>query len=97
MIVIRIVIPVAPDKKAAFTKLLEQEAREVRRLEGCISFEVFEQVSDKNTLLLYEEWQRLEDFDAYRTSEAFKETGQQLFALMNGKPDSAYYSAAQFS
>lgn len=97
MIVIRVVMNVQPEYKGRFLELLSQEAKEVRQLEGCVRFNIFEDVSRENTLLLYEEWQTLESFDAYRTSAAFKETGQQLFPLIDGKPDSAYYSATIFS
>lgn len=97
MIIIRVAMNVQPENKEKFLGLLEQEARGVRRLEGCLKFNIFEDVSSENALLLYEEWQTLESFNAYRTSAAFKETGQQLFPLMEGKPDSAYYSAEVFS
>jgi quinol monooxygenase YgiN len=97
MIIIRVAMNVQPENKEKFLSLLGQEAVSVRRLEGCLKFNIFEDVSSENALLLYEEWQTLEAFDAYRTSRAFKETGQHLFPLMDGKPDSAYYSAEVFS
>jgi quinol monooxygenase YgiN len=97
MVIIRVTMNVQADNREKFLGLLEQEAKEVRKLEGCVKFNIFEDVSSKSALLLYEEWQTLEAFDAYRTSQAFKETGQHLFPLIDGKPDSAYYSAEVFS
>jgi quinol monooxygenase YgiN len=97
MIIIRVAMNVQPENKEKFLGFLEQEALSVRGLAGCLKFNIFEDVSSEKSLLLYEEWQSLEAFNAYRTSEAFKETGQQLFPLMDGKPDSAYYSAEVFS
>jgi quinol monooxygenase YgiN len=97
MIVIRVQMQVQPERKMEFLELLGQEALKVRALEGCLKFDMFEQVSEDNTLLLYEEWQTLGQFDAYRTSDMFKQNGQKLFAMMAGKPDSAYYSAEVFS
>jgi quinol monooxygenase YgiN len=97
MIIIRVTMSVQAENREKFLELLNQEAKEVRHLEGCVRFNIFEDVSSEKALLLYEEWESLAAFDAYRTSEAFKETGQQLFPLMDGKPDSAYYSAEVFS
>jgi quinol monooxygenase YgiN len=97
MIIIRVTMSVQAENREKFLELLNQEAKEVRQLEGCVRFTIFEDVSSEKALLLYEEWESLAAFDAYRTSEAFKETGQQLFPLMDGKPDSAYYSAEVFS
>jgi quinol monooxygenase YgiN len=97
MVIIRVAMNVQANNREKFLGLLEQEAVSVRRLEGCLKFNIFEDVSSENALLLYEEWQTLEAFDAYRTSAAFKETGQHLFPLIDGKPDSAYYSAEVFS
>jgi quinol monooxygenase YgiN len=97
MIVIRIQMNVQPEMREAFLGLLQQEAVSVRRLEGCLQFEVFEKAGDENALFLYEEWQTLANFDTYRNSGAFKANGQKLFPMMNGNPDSAYYSAEVFS
>jgi quinol monooxygenase YgiN len=97
MVIIRVAMNVRAENREKFLGLLEQEAKEVRQLEGCLKFNIFEDISSENALLLYEEWQTLEAFDAYRTSQAFKETGQYLFPLIDGKPDSAYYSAEVFS
>lgn len=97
MIIIRVAMNVQAENKEKFLGLLGQEAKDVRRLEGCVKFNIFEDVGDENALLLYEEWQTLESFNAYRNSQAFKETGQHLFPLIDGKPDSAYYSAEVFS
>jgi quinol monooxygenase YgiN len=83
--------------KERFLEVLSQEAVGVRQLEGCVRFNIFEDVGDENALLLYEEWQSPESFNAYRTLPAFKAVGEQLFPLMAGKPDSAYYSAEVFS
>jgi quinol monooxygenase YgiN len=97
MITIRVLINVQSEKKVEFLGLLGQEAINVRQLEGCAMFRVFEDVADETALFLYEEWQTLAAFDVYRTSEPFKQNGQKLFPLMVGKADSAYYSAEVFS
>jgi quinol monooxygenase YgiN len=97
MIVIRGAMNIRPENKGRFLELLLQEANEVRRLEGWMNFNIFEDARSKKSLFLYEEWGSLESFNAYRTSAAFKETGQQLFPLLGGKPDSAYYLAEGFS
>ena len=49
--------------------------------------------TDANSVLVYEEWRSRADFDAYRNSEFFAESGAVLFPLMEGAPDSAYYES----
>jgi quinol monooxygenase YgiN len=97
VIIIRVAMNVQGENREKFLGLLGQEAKEVRQLEGCLKFNIFEDVSSENALFLYEEWQSLESFNTYRNSAAFKETGQHLFPLIDGKPDSAYYSAEVFA
>ncbi len=93
MIVVRVQMNIRPELRREFLELLDREATTVRALEGCLKFDVFEKTGEENTLFLYEEWQTLSNFDAYRTSEDFRQNGQKLFPMVAGQPDSAYYAA----
>lgn len=93
MMVIRILIPVKPETKADFIAAMHESVPISSAFEGCLHFALYENTSDENALLLYEEWETQEHFDAYRNSEHFQESGKVLFSLMDGTPDSAYFNA----
>lgn len=93
MIVIRVKINVTSEAKPQFLHVMKDSIAISRDFDGCLHFGVYEDVTDENTLILYEEWETQAHFDAYKSSEHFDKSGKQLFPLMNGKPDSAYFTA----
>ena len=93
MLVIRVKMRVTPQNKAAFVTAMTESIPISSAFDGCIQFSLYEDMTDENALLLYEEWESQAQFDAYRESEHFAESGKVLFPLMDGKPDSAYFTA----
>lgn len=93
MIVIRVSIQVQPEKRHDFMQFMIHSIALSRGYEGCLKFSLYDDVSDENTFFLYEEWQSLTDFNRYRESEHFKESGAVLFPMMTGAPETAYYEA----
>lgn len=93
MIVIRVAVTVKPEEKLNFVNLMQQETTEVKQFAGCERFNLYTDIVDENTFLLYEEWQTLADFEAYKNSDLFKQNGAKLFPMMSGAPDSAYFQA----
>lgn len=94
MIVIRVLVNVKPEASAAFVDLAKQEMVEVKqKFVGCERFALYSDVVQKDTFLLYEEWQTQENFDAYANSDYFKKNSEKLFAMMAGEPDTAYFRA----
>ncbi len=93
MMVIRVVIDVVPEQRGAFVEAIEQEAELVRTFDGCERYQLYADVSDEHRFLLYEEWSTPEAFDAYRTSDALKQSFAKLGPMMAGPPDSAYFRA----
>ncbi len=93
MIVIRVKVSVKPENKSDFINVMQDSIAISREFDGCQHFGLYQDVMDDTTLILYEEWETQAQFDAYKASDHFKESGKQLFALMNGAPDSAYFNA----
>lgn len=94
MHVIRVTLDIKPESRQAFDEIAALEYNEVpKQFSGCKHFAYWNSIVNDNQVLLYEEWDSVEDFDNYRTSDYFKELGQKLFPLLAGKPDAAYYKA----
>jgi len=93
MIVIRVKVKVTSENKSEFVRIMTDSINVSREFDGCQFFGLYEDVTDENTLILYEEWETQSDFDAYKASEHFTESGKQLFPLMDGAPENAYFMA----
>ena len=96
MFTVRVAVRTQPAGRDEFIAQLEKEAREVpTRFEGCERFSVYRDPSDPDSAFIYEEWANRDAFDGYRTSDYFRASGEILFPLMDGAPDSAYYESAR--
>ena len=94
MFTVRVAARVVPEGRSRFLRQLQAEQVEVpSRFEGCQRFAVYVEPSDPDSVLLYEEWTSRADFERYRSSQFFIDSGQVLFPLIEGAPDSAYYEA----
>ena len=70
------------------------ESEEVlRAFAGCRRFDVLVDPVDDSKVLLLEEWEDESSFAAYRASDLFAHAGAVSLPLVDGAPDSAYYSA----
>ena len=94
MSTVRVAVKVLPDGREAFLAQLDKETREVpARFAGCERFDVFVDPTDARRVFLYEEWRDRDAAQVYMDSEYFTQSGEVLFPLMDGKPDSAYYES----
>ncbi len=94
MMVIRVAVKIKPEEAANFVNHIQQEMIEVKQqFTGCERFNLYRDIADENTFLLYEEWQSQANFEAYKNSDYFKQNGQKLFPMMVEPPDSAYFEA----
>jgi quinol monooxygenase YgiN len=57
MIVVAGKVPVKPEARAAAVAAAERMAQATRAEPGCISYGFFADVSDPNTILIFEEWE----------------------------------------
>ena len=94
MMVIRVVIDVVPAQRDAFVAYLTEEAERVREMDGCERYALYGDATEDNRFLLYEEWASAEAVDAYRTSDALRQSFTVLGPMMARPPDSAYFAAA---
>lgn len=94
MMVIRVVLRIQPDQRAAFLAYLAEESPQVRAMDGCSWYELFEDPNDEGRFLLYEEWDSADAFEAYKSTESFSQAFAVLGPMMAGPPSSAYYGAA---
>lgn len=94
MIVIYVQAKVKSDKRNEFLTNVEKDLTTSRAFPGCLQFGWNEEVTQPNTFLLYEEWDSLEAFNAYKDSDHFRQVGSALMPLLAEPPKSAYYTAA---
>ena len=97
MITIRVIFKIKGDHRNNFLNHIRQEVQDTQSWKGCHRFGVFEDVTKPDTFILYEEWNTLEDFEAYKKSDFFKVSGDKVFPMMEGSHDTAYYTANELS
>jgi len=95
MMVIRVVMKIKPASDSAFRSYFAEETRAVQALPGCQRYELFAAAEQPGAYLLYEEWASAEAFDAYRNGPTLKKSFEVLGPMLDGPPDSAYYSGAR--
>ena len=95
MMVIRVIMDIKPEHDEAFRAYFADETEAVRKLDGCLRYELFAAADQAHTYLLYEEWASAEDFRAYQQSPMLKKSFQVLGPMMAGRPNSAYYDGTK--
>lgn len=93
MIVVHVAVQVKQEHKTAFLNHFAQETAETLEFAGCKKFTLYADVQTENRYILYEEWETLDAFTAYKNSPLFKQSGDVLFPMFDGAPDSVYYDA----
>jgi quinol monooxygenase YgiN len=94
MIVIYVQVQVKADHAPDFAAAAKQDVAGGQQFAGCRAYHWSEHLTSPYSYILYEEWETREAFDAFRTSEYFKNTGTVLMPMLDGAPSSAYYTAA---
>ena len=93
MIVIRIKLKVDQSNKEELLRYLQSEVERNKTLAGCLAYTLYQDVSETDAFLLYEEWESIDVFNDYKNSENFGRIMAKVFPLLNSKPDSAYFDA----
>ncbi len=94
MFVIRVALHVNEDALERFEEQARAETREVpEKFAGCLRYGFHAGVGVPGSFLLYEEWRDRESFEAYRTSDYFRDVGGKLRPLLAAPPESAYFDA----
>ncbi len=91
---IRVELRAKPEQQAELVAALAAQAREVPvRFEGCERYAVFVHPED-DCRSAVEEWS-VRAFAAYRESDFFEQSGQVVFPMIDGAPDSAYFESVR--
>lgn len=93
MHVIRVIMQAKPDKQQDLIEIMAKDSEISQKFEGCLMFNLFQDVTNANSFILYEEWETAENFEAYQKSEYLDGQRELIFPLLDGAPDSAYYES----
>ncbi|TBR41770.1 antibiotic biosynthesis monooxygenase [Marinomonas agarivorans] len=93
MIVIRVRLNVSPEHETQFVNNVQSEVENNKTLAGCLTYSLYKDMSQDNHFLIYEEWDSMASFDAYKNSDGFRTIMAALGPLLAGKPDSMYFDA----
>ena len=96
MIVIHVALNIKPENKETLLNFAKYEVAEARKFDGCNTFTVYADTQVDNRYVLYEQWETIEAFEAYKASDLFKKSGEVLFPIIDGKPESSYFDAKEF-
>lgn len=72
MIMLRITMNVIPSKQKEVAQTLLSMTGSIRTEKGCMSYDVFYDMQDKNINSLIEEWETREDLNQHLTTKNFK-------------------------
>ena len=78
---------VQPGTSDAFLALVRHLAAAARGESGCVAYQVCQDVSDGNTILLVEEWENREALFAHMAQPIFKELTNQASVLHAREPE----------
>lgn len=84
---------VAAHKRAATLEVLRAEAPIVRAMPGNLAFRTYADPANAEALCIIHEWEDIESFQTYASSEVFRSSGQVLRPLMTTAPVSRRFTA----
>jgi len=71
MIIVRITMNVLPEKQKEVKETLRSMIESTGKEKGCLSYDVFCDIEDKNVFSLHEEWETYEDLDHHIRTDRF--------------------------
>ncbi len=92
MLTARVQVTATNEGRQTLVDTLTTEAGRIQSLfDGCELFVVSVDTSNPNSVMIAEEWSTKEHFEAYTTSDHFKQTMAAVGPCLAGPPNSAYY------
>lgn len=70
----------------AFLALFDEKKTSIKNRDGCEFLELYQDQTNPEIFFTYSHWKHLENLEAYRNSEFFKNVWKQTKALFNDKP-----------
>lgn len=80
------------DKIAEFKNHAADLAAETRKENGCISYELFQDINDLKVLAFIEEWESKDALDSHMESKHFKEIFSKMAKIQEKDPEVSMYS-----
>lgn len=77
---------VKEDRIEEFKNYAEELVEETRKEEGCISYQLFQDVNDSKILTFIEEWENQEAIDNHNNSKHITEALPKLIATLKEEP-----------
>jgi quinol monooxygenase YgiN len=65
-------------------KIYEKMTEETRKEPGCLSYELFLDINDPNSIIMIEEWKSMEDLDKHNNTPHYREILPQAWAKQLG-------------
>lgn len=75
-----------PAKREAFIPFAQELVARERQTQGCIAFDIFEDVTNPNAFLMMEQWKDEDALDAHTGSESFESDDAALNEFIVGEP-----------
>lgn len=72
---------IKPENIDTVIKMYDEMIDETRKENGCISYEFFRDVNDPNTVIMIEEWENEDCFNAHSETSHFKKIIPQIIEL----------------
>jgi len=91
MITIVAKLTLKPGKKEEFKTLTEELRRESRKEKGCISYNLYEDINNPNSLVFIEEWKDEEAIKFHNKSKHYTNNKDKRSELLEGKSEIAFY------
>jgi len=85
---------VREDKKQEFLKITEELIQKSQKEEGCISYNLYEDIADPYTLTFIESWKDMESIDLHNKTEHFMKILPKLADLIEGEIEVKMYKPA---
>jgi len=70
----------------AFLALFDEKKEAIKNREGCEFLELYQDQTNPEIFFTYSHWKHVDNLEAYRNSELFKNVWKQTKALFNDKP-----------
>ena len=92
MLIARVRVTATDEGRETLVTTLTTEAGRIQSMfEGCELFVVSVDTDDPNVVMIAEEWETKEHFEAYTSSQHFADTMAQAGPCLASPPESAYY------
>jgi len=69
-----------------FLAMFEEKKQSIKDREGCEFLELYQDKNNPEIFFTYSHWQHVDNLEAYRNSELFKNVWKQTKAMFNDKP-----------